>query len=66
MRFSGKAVIVTGAGRGIAKGIAQRFAEEGADVVALDVDADVLEETTAEFQESGWGFGNGGWGRHEA
>lgn len=54
MRFSGKAVIVTGAGRGIAKGIAQRFAEEGADVVALDVDADVLEETAAEFQESGW------------
>ncbi|KAB2339792.1 SDR family oxidoreductase [Actinomadura rudentiformis] len=44
MRFEGKTVAVTGAGRGIGLGIARRFAEEGADVLMIDLD-DGIEET---------------------
>ncbi|MCB0110660.1 MAG: glucose 1-dehydrogenase [Caldilineaceae bacterium] len=36
-RFTDKVVVITGAGRGIGRGIALRFAREGAHVVASDV-----------------------------
>ena len=39
MRFSGKVAIVTGAASGIGRATALRFAEEGATVVAADIDA---------------------------
>ncbi|MFG2025416.1 glucose 1-dehydrogenase [Streptomyces sp. NPDC048825] len=35
-RFEGKSVVVTGAAQGIGRGIAARFADEGADVLMLD------------------------------
>jgi glucose 1-dehydrogenase len=38
MRLKGKVAIITGAGGGIAKGIVLRLAEEGADVVLVDLD----------------------------
>jgi NAD(P)-dependent dehydrogenase (short-subunit alcohol dehydrogenase family) len=38
-RFAGQHVIVTGAARGIGRAVAARFASEGADVLAIDVDA---------------------------
>lgn len=39
MRFDGKSVIVTGAASGFGEAIAKRFAAEGANVVAADIDA---------------------------
>ncbi len=45
MQVSGKNVIVTGAGHGIGRALALRFAREGARVVAADVDRAAVEET---------------------
>jgi NAD(P)-dependent dehydrogenase (short-subunit alcohol dehydrogenase family) len=41
MRLKGKTAIVTGAAQGIGLGCAKRFAEEGANVVLVDYNADV-------------------------
>lgn len=47
-RFTGKTVIVTGAGSGIGRATAKRLATEGAEVVAVDLDQDRLNELGAE------------------
>ena len=46
-RMQNKVVVVTGAAQGIGAAIAQRFAEEAATLVLLDVDADHLKQTAA-------------------
>ena len=40
MGFQGKTVVITGAASGIGRATAQRFAKEGAIVVAADIDGD--------------------------
>src|SRR5207253_1760197 len=47
MRFSGKVAVVTGAASGIGRATALRFAEEGATVVAADIDAQGGQELAA-------------------
>jgi 2-hydroxycyclohexanecarboxyl-CoA dehydrogenase len=56
-RLDDKAVIVTGAGRGIGRGIVEKLAAEGARVVVSDVD----EETARETAESVGGGAVGLW-----
>lgn len=46
-RFDGLTVVVTGAGSGLGRVSAQRMAAEGANVVAVDIDADSVVETVA-------------------
>jgi 3-oxoacyl-[acyl-carrier protein] reductase len=49
-----KVAIVTGAGRGIGRAIAQTLAREGARVVVADIRQDLLDEVAAEWQREGW------------
>jgi len=52
-KLEGKVAIVTGAGRGIGKGIALAFAKEGADIVIAEFRPELAEETAKEVKALG-------------
>jgi NAD(P)-dependent dehydrogenase (short-subunit alcohol dehydrogenase family) len=54
MDFTGKVVLITGAGNGIGRAAATAFAERGARIVAVDRDADAV-ATTANIVRQGGG-----------
>ena len=56
MRFENKTVLITGAGNGIGRETALRFAREGARVISLDVDEAGNEETARQAREAGGRF----------
>jgi 3-oxoacyl-[acyl-carrier protein] reductase len=53
MRLKDRVSIVTGAGRGIGRATAIRFAEEGSAVAVIDLDQDVADEVAAEIKAMG-------------
>ncbi|MEQ1786462.1 MAG: glucose 1-dehydrogenase [Acidimicrobiales bacterium] len=53
MRLQDKVALITGAGGGIGRAAAQRFAREGAAVVAVDLDVATATETAALVTEAG-------------
>jgi len=52
-RFEGKGVVVTGAAQGIGRAVARAFAAEGAGVVLIDNEADVLSTTVDAIRAAG-------------
>jgi NAD(P)-dependent dehydrogenase (short-subunit alcohol dehydrogenase family) len=54
-RLAGQSAIVTGAGRGIGKGVALLYAAQGARVLACDIDADALARLQADAAAAGLG-----------
>ncbi len=53
MRLEEKIAVITGAGSGIGKSFALKFAEEGADIVAVDIDFEKAEEICQTIQRFG-------------
>ncbi|MFM8302827.1 MAG: SDR family NAD(P)-dependent oxidoreductase [Actinomycetota bacterium] len=51
--FDGKTAVITGAGSGIGRGMAEYAAASGMNVVVADVQADALEETVAIVRDAG-------------
>ena len=53
MKLKDKVAIVTGAGRGIGRGIALRLANDGADVVVVDVNSETVKKVAKEIEAVG-------------
>ena len=53
MRLEGKTAFITGGGSGLGRAAAERFAEEGARVVAADVDVEGAEEAVERVEAAG-------------
>ena len=52
-RFEGKVAAVTGAAGGFGRATAQRFAEDGANLVLIDLEGTAIEETAAAVERAG-------------
>ncbi|WP_167279513.1 SDR family NAD(P)-dependent oxidoreductase [Paenibacillus lupini] len=53
MRFDGKVVVITGAGKGIGAAVAAGYAAEGARVAAVERDAELVAQTVRSIVEAG-------------
>ena len=49
--LDGKGVLITGGASGFGKGVAHAFAKQGADLVLVDINKDLLEETSKDIEK---------------
>lgn len=52
-KLTGRTAVITGAGQGIGRAIAERFGREGAQVVLVDLNANALEDAVASIKAEG-------------
>jgi 2-dehydro-3-deoxy-L-rhamnonate dehydrogenase (NAD+) len=52
-RFKNQVAVISGGANGLGKGIAELIASEGGTLALLDINADLLEKTVANFKEKG-------------
>jgi NAD(P)-dependent dehydrogenase (short-subunit alcohol dehydrogenase family) len=52
-RFDGKVAVITGSGNGIGRGVARRFAKEGASVLVAEIDEEAGRRVEGELKELG-------------
>jgi NAD(P)-dependent dehydrogenase (short-subunit alcohol dehydrogenase family) len=53
-RFEGRTALVIGAAQGIGRGVAERLAAEGANLVRLDIEPEALERTVHDLRAKDW------------
>ena len=51
MRLKNKIALITGAASGFGKGIAKKFYEEGAKLILVDINKDLLEKVTKDLNQ---------------
>lgn len=56
-RLSGKSALITGAARGIGRGFAERYIEEGARVAIADINVDAAKQAASELGEGAYPIG---------
>ena len=55
MRFQNQVAVITGAGRGIGKAVAQKLFAEGCKIVVIDIDAAIASDTVQSIDQTGDG-----------
>ncbi len=53
MRLRGKTALITGAGSGIGRETCRLFAQEGAEIVAVDINAETVQQTVVDLRNAG-------------
>ena len=54
MRLNNKIAIITGSASGFGKGIAEKFTQEGANLILVDINSKLLKKVSKNLSQSGY------------